>query len=182
MSSREDPVDRVARRLRRMRGEIGDAIRLARRSAGLSQATVARQARVAKSTVSRAENAEGIGLNDLALIGTLVGVDLVLRVYPGGTPIRDVAHARLLARLQRQLPSSFRWRTEVPLLIPGDQRAVDAMIVDPPLAVGFELESRLLDAQALVRRMALKQRDAGLVRLILVVADTEANRTALRGW
>ena len=52
------------------------------------------------------------------------------------------------------------------------------MVVDPPLRVGFELESRLLDAQGLARRVALKQRDARLARMVLVVPDTPANRAA----
>jgi hypothetical protein len=47
------------------------------------------------------------------------------------------------------------------------------------LGVGFELETRLMDAQALVRRLALKQRDAGLARMVLVLADTRTNRAAL---
>jgi hypothetical protein len=36
-----------------------------------------------------------------------------------------------------------------------------------------------MDAQALVRRLALKQRDAGLARMVLVLADTRTNRAAL---
>jgi transcriptional regulator with XRE-family HTH domain len=163
-----------------MRNELGDALRLARRSAGLSQAAVARQAGVAQSTVSRVEGGRAASLNDLALIATLVGIDLVVRAYPGGAPLRDVGHVRLFARLRALLPGTYRWRTEVPLPMAGDQRAVDAVLVNPPLRIGFELESRLLDAQALVRRAALKQRDARLTRMILVIADTEANRASLR--
>jgi hypothetical protein len=63
--------------------------------------------------------------------------------------------------------------------IPGDRRAVDAVIVEPAVQVGFELESRLLDAQAVTRRAALKQRDAGLACLVLVLSDTAANRRSV---
>lgn len=83
-----------------------------------------------------------------------------------------------MGRLVAILPERFRLASEVPIPIPGDQRAIDAVLVDPPLRVGFELESRLLDVQALVRRVALKQRDAGIARMVLVLPDTPANRAA----
>ncbi|MGH2357541.1 MAG: hypothetical protein ACRDGJ_05955 [Candidatus Limnocylindria bacterium] len=63
--------------------------------------------------------------------------------------------------------------------IVGDLRSIDAVINRPSLHTGFELESRLTDAQALVRRILLKQRDAGLACMILVLADTLANRQAV---
>jgi hypothetical protein len=53
------------------------------------------------------------------------------------------------------------------------------MLVNPPIRVGFELESHLLDAQALARRASLKQRDAGLARMVIVIADTALNRASL---
>lgn len=101
-----------------------------------------------------------------------------MQLYPGGSPIRDAAHVRVMGRLKAILPTAFRLAAEVPIPIPGDQRAVDAVLVDPQLRVGFELESRLLDVQALIRRVALKQRDAGLARMVLVFPDTPANRAA----
>lgn len=61
----------------------------------------------------------------------------------------------------------------------GDQRAIDAVAFVGVARIGFELETRLADAQATTRRAALKQRDAGLDRMILVLADTRANRDAL---
>lgn len=115
----------------------------------------------------------------LAMFGSVVGLDLWVKLFPAGSPVRDAAHARLLGRLQARLPSEFRWRTEVPIPVPGDQRGIDAMIVEPAVDAGFELESRLLDSQAVTRRAALKQRDAGLACMILVLADTMANREAM---
>ena len=44
---------------------------------------------------------------------------------------------------------------------------------------GSELETRLHDVQALERRLALKQRDGGVDIVLLVVADTTANRRFL---
>jgi len=179
MGSREDPVVRGRRRAVRTRLEVGAGIRQARRAAGLSQVSVARRARLSQSGVSRIERGvAAASVDDLAALAGVVGLDLVVQLYPGGSPIRDTAHVRAMGRLKAILPAAFRLAAEVPIPISGDQRAVDAVLVDPPLRVGFELESRLLDMQALVRRVALKQRDAGLARMVLVVPDTPANRAA----
>ena len=43
-----------------------------------------------------------------------------------------------------------------------------------------EAETRLDDLQALERRVRLKQRDLGVRRVILLVADTRHNRAVLR--
>lgn len=164
---------------------VGDSLRTARRAAGLSQRTVARRAGMTQMQVSRIERSEvGAGIRELATLAAIVGLDLVVTLYPGGAPVRDVAHARLLARLQKSLTEERGiggWRTEVPIPIPGDQRAVDAELRVAAGRVGFELETRLVDAQATVRRAALKQRDAGMacMVLVLVLADTRANRAAI---
>jgi len=162
-----------------MRLELGGGIRQARRAAGLTQTVVARRGKLSQATVSRIERgATAASVDDLAALASVVGLDLVVKLYPGGSPVRDAAHVRIMSRLKALLPAAMRLAAEVPIPIPGDQRAVDAMVVDPPLRVGFELESRLLDAQGLARRVALKQRDARLARMVLVVPDTPANRAA----
>jgi hypothetical protein len=75
--------------------------------------------------------------------------------------------------------------TEVPLPVPGDQRAWDGWIsgLRPTHGSGrglpAEAESRISDVQAVMRRLHLKLRDAGLEHLLLVIADTRANRAAI---
>ena len=162
-----------------MRLELGGGISQARRAAGLTQTVVARRGKLSQATVSRIERgATAASVDDVAALASVVGLDLVVKLYPGGSPVRDAAHVRIMSRLKALLPAAMRLAAEVPIPIPGDQRAVDAMVVDPPLRVGFELESRLLVAQGLARRVALKQRDARLARMVLVVPDTPANRAA----
>jgi hypothetical protein len=68
----------------------------------------------------------------------------------------------------------------VPLLIHGDLRAWDATILGAYFGVGVEAETRLRDLQAAARRTNLKQRDGELDHVILLIADTRANRLALR--
>ena len=69
--------------------------------------------------------------------------------------------------------------TEVPLPIPGDRRAWDGFIRVGNGAIGVEAEARIRDAQAVDRRCALKRRDGGVDMVILLVADTRANRRML---
>lgn len=130
--------------------------------------------------ISRLEDGRShAGIVTLAMIADVLGLDLVVTLYPGGAPLRDAGHVRVMTRLRSRLPPRFVLKTEVPIPLMGDRRAIDALIAIPPLDTGFELETRLTDAQALVRRAILKQRDAGLACMILVFPDTAANRQAV---
>jgi hypothetical protein len=70
----------------------------------------------------------------------------------------------------------------VPLPILGDLRAWDAVWTHRAtgLRIHVEAETRLGDVQALLRRLALKRRDGGVARLVLVVADTRTDRAVVR--
>jgi hypothetical protein len=116
----------------------------------------------------------------LALIAAALGLDLSLRAYPAGEPIRDVAQLALLAKLRVALPADLGWQTEVPLNIPGDRRAWDAVIEGHGWRLPVEAETRLRDVQELSRRLGLKQRDDRTDVVLLLVADTRNNRHVLR--
>jgi hypothetical protein len=124
--------------------------------------------------------APGVSYETLALTGSLLGLDVPLRTFPSGEPIRDAAQLALLARFRVRLPPTMRWRTEVPLAIPGDRRAWDAVIDGGAWRVPVDAESRLRDVQACSRRVALKRRDDRTEIIILLVADTRHNRHVLR--
>jgi hypothetical protein len=64
----------------------------------------------------------------------------------------------------------------------GDRRAWDAVISGVGFRIGVEAETRIRDVQELLRRIALKKRDGGVDRVILLVADTRANRATLRAF
>jgi putative transcriptional regulator len=182
MVTRERRAERGRQRGMRLGAEIGRALRLARRSAGLSQRAVADLLGVSQAMVSRIERgAASASVTVLATFAEVVGLELSVRLFPASAPVRESAHAGVFERLKRLLPDWFVWLTEVPLPIRGDRRAIDAMISQPRINAGFELESRLGDAQATARRCLLKQRDAGLDAMILVLADTRANRLAVAG-
>jgi hypothetical protein len=108
-----------------------------------------------------------------------VGLDLVLRAYPAGDPIRDVGQQRLLDRLRPHIHASLGCRTEVTLPIRGDLRAWDLLIESREWRIAVEAETALDDLQALERRLHRKQRDGGIDVVILLVADTRRNRRTL---
>jgi len=108
-------------------------------------------------------------------------MDLVVRAYPAGSPIRDVAHRALLDRGRSAFPGGLVWHFEVPLPPSGDGRAWDAVVELPSGCAAIEAETRLGDIQALQRRLALKRRDdPGIGAVILLVSDTRHNRWVLR--
>jgi hypothetical protein len=72
------------------------------------------------------------------------------------------------------------WRVEVPVSDADDGRACDAVLTRASTWTPVEAETRLSDLQALERRLNLKVGNAGANGLILLVADTRHNRTALR--
>ncbi len=98
------------------------------------------------------------------------------KLYPAGDPIRDVAHRALIERLRLRLHPSLTLLTEVPLPIPGDRRAWDAIIRGLDWQMPVEAETRPRDAQSLDRRIALKLRDAGFDKVILLLLNSAHNR------
>lgn len=120
-------------------------------------------------------------LGQLVRLAAIVGLDLTLKAYPSSDAVRDAGHVRLLERLRNVLHPSLRWRTEVPLPDKRDLRAWDALAIGAGWRIPIEAETRLNDSQALQRWLATKMRDGSEDRLVLLVADTRANRAALAG-
>jgi hypothetical protein len=85
---------------------------------------------MSKSTWGRIERGEDQleAMLRMARALDVVGLDLRVRAYPGGSALRDEAHLALLARFRRELPARSAWRTEVPFPDPGDRRAWDAVV------------------------------------------------------
>ena len=187
MTARERPVDRARRIAREDRARAGLDIREARLALGRSQAAVARQARMSASQVGRIERGEldGGDLRALSGLAAVVGLDCRLRLYPGADPALDAGQLQRIGRLRALVPPHVTVRTEVPLPAAGDQRAWDAVIggltdVGSGTQLPVEVETRLVNVQAQLRRMQLKLRDSPFDDLLLVLADTSANRQVIR--
>jgi len=160
---------------------IGEDLRAARLTTRLSLSLVGAEVQMSRSKVGRIERGQArrVALVDLCAVAAAVGLDVSVKLYPGPRPGRDAGHVRLLARLQHRIDSRFRWLTEVPLPVAGDERAWDAVIVGDGFRLAVEAETRLGDLQALERRIRLKSRDSRLEPVVLLVADTRHNRDAL---
>jgi transcriptional regulator with XRE-family HTH domain len=163
-----------------MGGVVRD-VRRARVGAGLSLRAVGAATGIDHGRLFRFEHGRigELRIDDLGAVCAVVGLDLAIRAFPAGDAIRDAGQARLLERFRGRVHASLGWATEVPLPIPGDLRAWDALIRGPAWRIGVEAETVLDDVQAVERRLALKARDGEVDRVILLVADTKRNRRAL---
>lgn len=180
MSTRSRPAARGRSLARADTRTVVADIRRSRVSAGLSLRAVGAASGIDHTRIWRIER--GLvqpSLEETAALGAVVGLDVRLRAYLAGDPIRDAGQLRLLARLRAELASGLRWETEVPLPIEGDRRAWDAVIRGDGWAAHVEAETAIDDVQALERRLGLKRRDGGAEIVILLVADTRRNRPAV---
>jgi transcriptional regulator with XRE-family HTH domain len=147
----------------------------------VSQREVGRVVGVSHSTIGRIERGEvrslTIGLT--SKIAATLGLELSVTLHPAGPPVRDKAHLALIERFRGRVSMTLRWRTEVPIPIPGDLRSADVVLNGRSFGVLIEAETRLYDVQALERRIGAKQRDLGLDRVVLLLADTATNRRAV---
>jgi len=181
MAGRERMLDRARVRAGQHLVRTGQEIHVARLNAGLTLLDVGRAIGRSHTEVSRIERgvAPHVPLETLVLAAAAVGLDLPLRTYPAGEPIRDQAQLGLLGKLRAALGPGLTWRTEVPIDVRGDLRAWDAAIGGRGWTVPVDAETRLY-VQALTRRLALKRRGSESDVVLLLVSDTRHNRTTLR--
>ena len=167
----------------RLLGEFRSEFLAARHAAGLSQMAVAQAGSMSRASIERLElgRLTSLSVVQAAELATIVGLDLVLRTYAGPSPVRDAGQLRLLHRLIVRLGPDWVWEFEVPLGVERDQRAWDARGVHrrTGVAVVIEAVTRVTDVQALLRRIALKRRDGGEPRVVMLLADTRTNSEAL---
>jgi transcriptional regulator with XRE-family HTH domain len=163
--------------------DLAREFELARLNHGLSCAEVGRAVGLSDSQVGRIARGRSpsLTIEQACRLLAAVGLEVSVRAYPKGQPVRDAAHLGLLEALRSRLHPSLRWRTEVPLPIVGDLRAWDALVGGRGWEVAVEAETRPPDLQALDRRLALKQRDGGVDQVVLLLADTRHNHELVRG-
>lgn len=181
MATRERPADRGRRQAQVGLRRVGSDLRIARLGAGVSLRVAGAAAGISHTQFATIERGEArkVSLDTLSRCCAAVGLDVVVRAYPAGDPIRDRAHAALLERFRVHLHPSLRWQTEVPLDQRGDLRAWDAVVSGRGWHRPIEAEMRLADSQALTRKLNLKARDGNEPHPILLVADTRNNRRAM---
>ena len=183
MAGRERAVDRGALRAEHSIREFANEVREARLAAGLSQERVGHAVGLGHAHISRIERGRvvDLSLRQAGKLAGAVGLDLSVRTFPSGPPIRDAAQILLLKRAVERLGAGWRWRFEVPVAGGDDLRAWDASARHSETSHRFALdaETRIRDAQAVLRRTTLKRRDAGGVRVVLLVSESRHNRAAI---
>lgn len=162
----------------------GEELREARLRAGLRLEDVAAAIGVSAATVLRTERSVGPGARPplLAAHAAVVGLRARVLIYPDGEPLRDAPQVQLLRAFRSEIGQSAPMDLERPVVtVPGsgDRRAFDAVLRLPGCQCGIECYTRFHDCQSQVRAALLKQRDAQLCRLVLVVRATRANRVAV---
>ncbi len=182
MAARVRRIDKAKAHIGLVIGDIGKELRTTRISAGRSQQVIAQAARISQAQLARIElgKNEHVPLSTLITVATMEGLKLVVSLYPDGDVIRDAAQTKLLRLLRQRVGEGWRWRYEV-VVAPGDQRAWDAGSTHEQTHASFvtDAETRIHDAQDLLRRITRKRDAAGDVRVLLVVSDTHHNRAAL---
>lgn len=183
MAIRHRAVDEATRRAERQVAALVADLLAARRAAGLSQSAVGRAQGVSRPLVAAWERGRIVPSPvQLARWGAVVGLDVSIRAFPGGPPLRDAGQLRVLQRFRAAVGPGWTWRTEVPLSPDAsDRRAFDALMSRGVARVGVEVISRLTDGQGQTRPILLKQLASGLACLVLVLPDTRANRFARAG-
>ncbi len=181
--ARDEPRDRGRRAARRSPAEVAGDLRSTRLALGLSQSTVAAAAGISRSYAGRLERSEIVAPNvdHLASMAATLGLRLRFALYPDGEPVRDRVQLQLLERLRGRIHPTIAWRTEVPIPVPDDRRAWDAVAMADDGWTGIEAISRLRVVDATLRSVNQKLRDdPRIVRVVLAIADTVRNRAALR--
>jgi transcriptional regulator with XRE-family HTH domain len=181
MPVRNEPALHGRRVAQRLKTQFGAELLTGRHGAGLSQRAAGFAAGMSHSQFGRIERGElrDLTFDQASRAAAAVGLRLVVKSYPDGDHARDRAQLALLERFRIRLPRGTEWRTEVPLPIQGDRRAWDGLATLRGRRAGCEGETRLNDVQALQRRVTLKKRDGNVDIVLLVVADTTANRRFL---
>lgn len=181
MATKRRPATVGAARGHSILADLVREAQTARLDRGLSLADVGRAVGLSQPAMTRFEHrlVEDVGIIRMARVLAVVGLELSARAYPGGQPLRDAGHVRLLSRFRAMLHPSLGWATEVPLPAAGDLRAWDGMVRGPGWRYGTEAETHPTDAQALARRTELKQRDGQVDGVLLVLPDTRHVRMFL---
>lgn len=165
---------------------VGRELAGARTNAGLSQGNVASASGLSRSRYGRIERGQApeVSISAICRVAAVLGLETSLRFFPTGDPVRDAAQLQLLERLRSACQPDVGWQMEVAFPRAGDLRAWDAVMRLPArpatVRIGIEAETRPNDAQALERKLALKERDGAVDRVILLLADTRSNRAFLR--
>jgi transcriptional regulator with XRE-family HTH domain len=181
MPARVRLIEEARRRASRVRLDLGLEIRAARLAAGLRMRDVGHAIARSESWVSRAERGLLVGVSyvELSVLAAAVGLKMWTTTFPAERVLRDAPQLKLLQRFRARVGEKWDWSYEVVLPDRLDQRAADAVLRNPSVAVMIEAFTRLANSQSQLRAVHLKARDLGIGRVVIVLAESASNRRAL---
>jgi transcriptional regulator with XRE-family HTH domain len=176
-------VDEGTRLADRPARESGTEFRERRLELDLTQEQVAHSCRISRVHYAKLERGySGMTILELDRIAAVLGLSPSIRLYPAGPGLRDAGQMRRLRGLLGHVRRPLTFRLEVPLPRRTDHvelRAWDAVLFGGGSRTAIEMEMRIRDGQALLRRIDLKRRDDPTEGLLLLIADTRGNRQTL---
>ncbi len=160
---------------------IGQEIRLARIERGLRRSAASRRAGISADTQRRVELGDpSATMATLCVVAQAVGIDVVLRGYPGrGPSLRDTGQLGIAELIRAVAHPSWNVALEVPAGERGE--AIDLVLFGSREIVAVEIDRMLVDFQAQYRRNVRKRdhlagRHQRPVRLVMLIEDTRRNR------
>lgn len=182
MATYDTRLNRARRRGRETVRRLITELAQTRRTVGISQTEVATKLGRTQADISRLERLVDIDRVPFVLVAelaSLLGLELGAGLHRLGDAINDRGQQELIRRFRAVLSAAWRVVAEVPLPNPGDPRAWDLVLRIPAQVVGVEAETRIRDIQRLVRHLHQRAADGGADVVLLVLADTRANRALL---
>jgi transcriptional regulator with XRE-family HTH domain len=178
MSTTQTRLQRGRRRGTQVAQRALSELRVARRTVGVSQRSLAAQLGVTQAVVWRLERegASDVSVVRLSEMASLLGLEVAVTLHPIGDPIRDRGQQALIGRFRALLSSGWQVTAEAPFPALGDARAWDLLVRLPTQRVGVEAETRIRDVQALVRRLRGRESHGGADHVLLVLSDSAVNR------
>ncbi|MEX0889835.1 MAG: helix-turn-helix transcriptional regulator [Chloroflexota bacterium] len=173
-------------RIQRQIQRLGTDARTARVAEGMSQATVARRARVSQTSVGRLEAGDvRLSVMIVGSVFSALGMDFSMRAFPGtGVRLRDSGQIALTDMIRVEAHPRWRLSLEAPV---GDQngQAADVLLLGRSFGIHIEIETALVDLQAQLRKGQLKrdalERRVGInLAFVMALRESERNRAAVR--
>jgi transcriptional regulator with XRE-family HTH domain len=171
-------------RSKRQADGVGSDVKAARAHRGVTREQLAARAGVSEDSVRRIELGDPhVQLNTLCAVGEAIGLDVVVKAYPGRqASLRDrrqLATAEAICSI-----AHARWTAELEVAAGIRGEATDVCFFSATEILATEIDRLLLDFQDQYRRQARKrdylaERHERPVRLVMVIEDTARNRNAI---
>jgi hypothetical protein len=128
---------------------------------------------------------EDLGVIEPSQVASVLGYEMSVGLHPVGDPVRDKGQIAIAKRFDGLLSDAWKVADEALLPGAGELRAWDKLLrlvgANPRHLVGVDIETRIRDQQALVRRTRQRERDGLVDAILIVLSDSATNRRLVGG-